>query len=114
MLALLNFFMKDAGMKPKRYEIVYGILSCLKNYPEPNKSVFETMKELRNNVRRSGRKIQGRCIGTTLLTKGLEFDTVIVLDAHRFEDSKNFYVAISRACKNLVIVTKKPVLHFTK
>lgn len=111
-LALLNFFIKDAGMKPKRYEIVYGIINCLKNYPEPDKTVFETMKDIRNNVRRSGRKIQGRCIGTTLLTKGLEFDTVIVLDAHRFEDSKNFYVAISRACKHLVLITKRPVLHF--
>lgn len=113
-LALLSFFMKDAGMKPKRYEIVFGILSCLKNYPEADMTVLESMKEVRNTVRRSGRKIQGRCIGTTLLTKGLEFDTVIVLDAHRFEDSKNFYVAISRACKHLVIITKNPVLHFTK
>ncbi len=113
-LALLSFFMKDVGMKPKRYEIVYGIISCLKNYPGADKTVLESMKEVRNTVRRIGRKIQGRCIGTTLLTKGLEFDTVIVLDAHRFEDSKNFYVAISRACKRLVIITKNQVLRFTK
>lgn len=72
------------------------------------------MKEMRNVVRRGGRKIRGRCIGTTLLTKGLEFDTVIILDAHRFEDSKNFYVAISRACKNLVILSKEQTLHFAK
>ena len=113
-LTLIDFCQKDAGMKPKRREIVSSIQHCLKNYPDEDMSVYESMKEMRNAVRRGGRKIQGRCIGTTLLTKGLEFDTVIVLDAHRFEDSKNFYVAISRACKNLVIVTKSNTLSFER
>lgn len=113
-LNLIIFFMKDVKMRPKRYEIVTSILYCLRNYPEEDMSVYKSMEEMRNIIRRSGRKIQGRCIGTTLLTKGLEFDNVIVLDAHRFEDSKNFYVAISRACKNLAIFTKKDMLHFEK
>lgn len=111
---LIRFFQKEAGMKPKRSEVVYSIQHCLRNYPGEEISVSESMKEMRNAVRRGGRKIQGRCIGTTLLTKGLEFDTVIVLDAHRFEDSKNFYVAISRACKNLVIITKETTLQFER
>lgn len=98
-------------MKPKRREVVASLQHCLRNYPE-DMTVYEAMYETRNAIRRGGRKIQGRCIGTTLLTKGLEFDTVIVLDAHRFEDSKNFYVAISRACKRLVIISKTPTLHF--
>lgn len=113
-LKMMTFFMKDAGIKPKRYEVVSSLVSCLKNFPDEDISVYDSMKEIRNAVRRGGRKIHGRCIGTTLLTKGLEFDTVIVLDAHRFEDSKNFYVAISRACKNLIILSKKQTLHFTK
>jgi DNA helicase-2/ATP-dependent DNA helicase PcrA len=50
------------------------------------------MKEIRNIKRRIGRKISGRCTGTTLLTKGLEFDTVAVLDAHKFKCLENFYV----------------------
>lgn len=113
-LTMMTFFMKDAGIKPKRYEVVSSVMSCLKNYPDEEISVYESMKEMRNAVRRGGRKIRGRCIGTTLLTKGLEFDTVIVLDAHRFEDSKNFYVAISRACKSLVILSQKQTLQFKK
>jgi DNA helicase-2/ATP-dependent DNA helicase PcrA len=108
---LICFFQKEAGMKPKRREVVASLQHCLRNYPE-DMTVYEAMYETRNAIRRGGRKIQGRCIGTTLLTKGLEFDTVIVLDAHRFEDSKNFYVAISRACKRLVIISKTPTLHF--
>lgn len=108
---LITFFQKDAGMRPKRREVVTSIQHCLRNYPE-DMTVYDAMYETRNAIRRGGRKIQGRCIGTTLLTKGLEFDTVIVLDAHRFEDAKNFYVAISRACKHLVIISKSPVLQF--
>lgn len=111
-LELLDFLQKEIGMKPKRREIVTSIQYCLRNYPDETTSVYDSMKEMRNAVRRYGRKIQGRCIGTTLLTKGLEFDTVIVADAHRFAEPKNFYVAVSRACKNLIIITKETNLEF--
>ncbi|MFV1977526.1 MAG: hypothetical protein ACC651_17435 [Candidatus Scalindua sp.] len=43
-----------------------------------------------------GRKIKGKCIGTTLLTKGLEFDTVAILNARKFDCPKNLYVALTR------------------
>lgn len=54
-----------------------------------------------------GRKIEGRYIGTTLLTKGLEFDTVVILGADLIPDKRNFYVGISRACKDLYLITEK-------
>jgi len=73
-------------------------------------SVYDSMKEIRNIKRRVGRKIRGRCIGTTLLTKGLEFDTVAVLDAHKFPCPRNFYVAITRACRRLIIFTNNKIL----
>ena len=63
------------------------------------------MIEYKNRIRQIGKKVEGRCMGTTLLTKGLEFDTVIIVDAHLFSDKRNFYVAISRACKKIVILT---------
>lgn len=68
-----------------------------------NTTLYESMKIIKTRIRHQGRRILGKCIGTTLLTKGLEFDTVILWDAHKFQDPKNFYVAISRACKNLII-----------
>ncbi len=51
-----------------------------------------------------------RCIGTTLLTKGLELDTVVILDAHTFDCRKNFYVAITTARKRLIISTNNTIL----
>lgn len=77
-----------------------------------NISMYEAMKLIKGKIRHQGRKIQGRVIGTTLLTKGLEFDTVVVWNAHKFEDAKNFYVAISRACKKLILLTNNNVLQF--
>jgi DNA helicase-2/ATP-dependent DNA helicase PcrA len=74
-------------------------------------TVYENMVAHKNKIRMSGRKVDGKCIGTTLLTKGLEFDTVVVLDAHLFEDKRNFYVAISRACKQLYIITEQKRIH---
>jgi len=73
-------------------------------------SVYESMKKSRDIVRRQGRKVMGKYIGTTLLTKGLEFDTVIVLEAHKFTDPKNFYVALTRACKKLIVFTNNAIL----
>ena len=66
----------------------------------------------KNILRRSGRKISGKCIGTTALTKGLEFDTVAILDAHEFTCPKNFYVAVTRASKMLIIFTKDEKFSF--
>lgn len=74
--------------------------------------LYEAMTHLKNNVRHIGRKIEGRCIGTTLLTKGLEFDTVVLYEAQKFMDAKNFYVAISRARKNLIIITSNSLIQF--
>ena len=61
------------------------------------------MRKHRNEIRSVGRKMYGRCVGTALLTKGVEFDTVIVLNADKFTDPQNFYVAISRCVKRLIV-----------
>ena len=68
------------------------------------------MERIRNITRKIGRNITGKCIGTTLLVKGLEFDTVVILDAHKFKCPKNFYVACTRATKRLIIFTNNNIL----
>jgi DNA helicase-2/ATP-dependent DNA helicase PcrA len=67
-------------------------------------TVLDAMRNYRNGIRRVGRKMYGKCVGTTLLTKGLEFSTVIVLDADKFKDPQNFYVAFSRCTKRLIVL----------
>jgi DNA helicase-2/ATP-dependent DNA helicase PcrA len=55
-------------------------------------------------MRTVGRKMYGKFIGTTLLTKGLEFDVVIILDVNKFNDCKNLYVALSRCTTRLIVL----------
>lgn len=94
-----------------RKELSNDLCKALNIAHYSNSSVYDAMKEIRNIKRRVGRKIIGKCIGTTLLTKGLEFDTVVILNAHRFTDVKNLYVALTRASKNLVVFTENEILY---
>lgn len=87
-----------------------AIKKVLHDYRES--SCLERMKTYKNKIRIVGRKVKGKCIGNTWLTKGLEFDDVIILDAHKYKDCNNFYVAVSRACKNLYIFSETSTLKF--
>jgi DNA helicase-2/ATP-dependent DNA helicase PcrA len=109
-LEILKETKKLPEIKCYRVELFNCLCRALEKAECKNISVYEAMKEIRNIKRRIGRKIEGKCIGTTLLTKGLEFDTVAVLDAHKFNCPKNFYVAITRACKKLIIFTNNKIL----
>lgn len=106
---LIKFLHKDLRFKVKRHSLFKSILDCLLT-EDAEKSVYDAMVKQRNRIRRVGRKIDGKCIGTTALTKGLEFDTVAILDAHNFDCPKNLYVALTRASKKLIIFSKNEVL----
>lgn len=97
-------------IKYKRDGLLYAILKTLKQAALEETSVYEAMKNHRNVIRRSGRKITGKCIGTTLLTKGLEFDTVAILDADKINCPKHLYVALTRCCKNLIVFSSQNTL----
>jgi DNA helicase-2/ATP-dependent DNA helicase PcrA len=89
-----------------RKELFKSLLKAIEISSLNGISVLEGMREQRNNIRRAGRKVEGRHIGTTLLTKGLEFDVVVILDAHKFNSPKHLYVALTRCRKKLVVITK--------
>lgn len=93
-----------------RKELFYDICKALEEAGCNGISVYEAMKKIKNRKRRMGRKIRRKCIGTTLLIKGLEFDTVAVLNAHKFEDPKNLYVALTRSSRNLIVFSNNAVL----
>jgi len=99
-------------IKCYRPEILNSLLKAVEISRNEEKTCYEAMSGYRNLIRRFGRKVDGKCIGTTLLTKGLEFDAVLILDAQNFSCPKHFYVAITRACKKLIIVTENNILSF--
>lgn len=98
------------GIKVFLHEKFTSLKSAITLASERGISVKDAMMEVRNKVRIVGRKIANFAVGTTLLTKGLEFDHVLIVNANRPYDlstqsgRKNFYVAISRARESLTII----------
>jgi len=111
LLPIIDFFLFEQRTKNKRPGIAYTNRKCVANSILNGNSVYENMNQYKNKIRMLGRKVFGKCIGTTLLTKGLEFDTVIILGANLIKDKRNFYVAISRACKELYIFSNSYNIH---
>jgi len=112
LLKIILFMRNKMKFKTKRLSLLNSIIKVMRIAIITNKTVYEEMLNYKNIIRKIGRKIYGKSIGTTLLTKGLEFDTVVILNAHRFENYKHFYVATTRACKKLVIFSEKEILEF--
>lgn len=108
---LINGIIQLPNNKCYRTELKKDMIKALELAYAEGDTIYESMKKNRDILRRVGRNIKGRCIGTTLLTKGLEFDVVIVLNAHKFSDPKHLYVALTRASKKLVVISQSPVLN---
>lgn len=108
---LIESIAKLPNVKIYRTDCLRDICQTLREASRLGISAVKSIERNRNILRQKGRKIQGRGIGTTLLTKGLEFDTVVVLNAHRFTDKRHLYVALTRCCKRLIIVSNNPILN---
>lgn len=101
---------KLPNLKCYRKEVFNCLCKALQYAESENVSVGVAMIEIRNMIRRYGKKTNVKCIGTTLLTKGLEFDTVLILNAHQFTCPKHLYVAFTRACKKLIVFSNSKIL----
>lgn len=96
------------GLRVQRIELLSDIKKALNSSYASNKTIKEEIELKRNLARIQGRKVQGKVIGTTLLTKGLEADTVILLKPKDLlKDSKglmHLYVAMTRAVNELIMI----------
>lgn len=105
LLQVLKTIIQLPGIKLYRHELFYDLCKAISEAASNNTTIYQAMCSIRNNKSILGYNPPNKCIGTTLITKGLEFDVVVLLNADKFKDPKNFYVAISRACKKLYIVS---------
>lgn len=110
-VTILKLVSKLPKIKCYRKELFHSFIYSLEEAASKNILIYQAMADRRNFIRRVGRKVFGRCIGTTLLTKGLEFDTVVIINAHKFDCPKHFYVAITRASKRLILFTENSKLN---
>ena len=98
-------------VKIYRKEIIRDMCKALRDADLLGVTTLAAIEHNRNIARRKGRNIKGKGIRTTLLTKGLEFDTVVVLNAHQFNNPKHLYVALTRCCRRLVVISQSAILH---
>lgn len=98
------------SVRSVRRELFESICNALAESFDKEISVYEAMSNVRNRVRRIGRRPSSRSVGNPLLTKGLEFETVLIVNAHQFKSRKQLYVAMTRATKFLGVCSPNPVL----
>ncbi len=108
---LIEAIAKLPNVRIYRTDCLRDICQTLRDAARLGISATKSIERNRNILRQKGRKIQARKIGTTLLTKGLEFDTVVVLNAHHFTDKRHLYVALTRCCKRLIVISNNPILN---
>ena len=109
-LDFILYLQKEFKIRVVRTDVYYTIIQVLRDAISRKISLSESLKINRDKTRKLGRRLKGKYIGTTLLTKGLECDTVLILDADKFDSPKHLYVALSRACSRLIVASTNTVL----
>jgi DNA helicase-2/ATP-dependent DNA helicase PcrA len=99
------------GVVLARRELWQEMRKVLREHdPTLGRSLAETAWRHRDTARRIGRRAGHRCLATTLLVKGLEFDHALILDAGDLPDAENLYVAMTRGVRSLTILSGTPIL----
>ena len=110
---LLDFVCQNFAVY--RRELFEEMAKTISKYRTGNSETLEGAAwEVRTDTRRNGRKIGERekIISRLLLIKGLEFHNAIILNADRLENARQFYVAITRGSKSLIVLSKTPIFHW--
>lgn len=97
---------QEQGVRPHRPAIFRGAMRMLKSCADcPDLSPADAAVQERERARLIGRPLAKRTVGSTLLLKGLEADTAVILDPGDM-DRRHLYVAMTRGAKKLVICSR--------
>lgn len=107
----ISVLTKDIKLNVQRIELLTDIISAVLSSETSGKTVRQEIERRRDLARVQGRRLYGKVIGTTLLTKGLEADTVLLInptELFRNENGlKHLYVALTRAVNRVVLIDSK-------
>ncbi len=105
---LLNLMQGFHAMKSSRVfrkERFFSMRSALRIKSErQHEALTDVVSEVQNRIRHTGRSIGKRCIGSTLLVKGLEFDHAVIIQSDNMS-RKDWYVALTRATTSVTILS---------
>lgn len=102
---------KEGGVRTHRPAVLRGCIKALQLcHGTAGLTFHEAAIRMREHNRLIGRPLPKRAVGSTLLLKGLEAETVVVLNADAL-DARNLYVAMTRGAMALTVCSSTPVLH---
>lgn len=111
-LGILRWFEQSTEFKIYRAELFYRIVKIYAYMTEENVTLHETIEVLSCHQYFTEKRFSfPRLSSRTVLTKGLEFDCVII-DARDKMDVRDFYVAMTRAKKHIYIISDASQLTF--
>ncbi|EQB04017.1 UvrD-helicase domain-containing protein [Sphingobium baderi] len=97
---------REQGVRTHRPAILRGALRLLKNCGDnPGLTPADAAVQERERSRLIGRPLAKRTVGSTLLLKGLEADTAVILDPGDM-DRRHLYVAMTRGAKRLIVCSR--------
>jgi DNA helicase-2/ATP-dependent DNA helicase PcrA len=114
------------GSAPEDLAMALGMMKAKRNVHRPelleafcqaaqlagrdtNRSLISAAAYVRDRRASEGRRVGPRAVGSTLLLKGLEADHTVIVDADVMK-ATDLYVAISRGCRSLTVVSRSPLL----
>ena len=107
---LLSEITRQGGVRTHRPAALRAAITALQSCDgTEGNSFYDAAVRAREQNRLLGRPLPKRAVGSTLLLKGLEADTSVILDASDL-DSRNLYVATTRGSKRLVVCSNSPIL----
>lgn len=106
---LLEAFRDRQGAHVFRPELLRCCLSALRTAAGGAVSLHAAALQVRERNRFTGRPLARRCVGSTLLLKGLEADVAVVL-APETMSAQHLYVALTRGARKLVVCSTTAVL----
>lgn len=101
-LAAIN---EEGGVRSHRPAILRGAYNVLKICDSTGVSPAEAATTVREQTRLVGRPLAKRTVGSTLLLKGLEAETCVVLETEKM-NANHLYVAMTRGAKRLIICNR--------
>lgn len=111
-LDILRWIYSNSVFKKYRKELFLEMIRSVKYAKEYGISIFEATNHIRNDLELKKRYSDFKFLSSrTLLSKGLEFDCVII-DMTTQLSAKDFYVAMTRAMKKIYIISSTDTFIF--
>jgi DNA helicase-2/ATP-dependent DNA helicase PcrA len=110
---LFDFLAQNGQPTLKRHQLWHEMRKALAEVMSRDiPTLSEAVDFIRNRSAVMGRRLPKRCISRTVLIKGLGCDHAIVVDADSL-DTKNLYVALTRASRHLHVLSRERFLWAT-